>query len=111
MKVFICGFNLQYFYIDIKDLNPISRILTMGVSYKLCFQSHGLHIQMWTSNLELINNNILHICVISIVDNHHIDERVKVSFEMVHKNILSPFFVSISCFLQCGFKHSSFLNT
>ncbi len=71
MKVFSCGFNLQYFYIDIKNLNPIIRILTMGVSYKLCFQSHGLHIQMWTSNLELIDNNILHICVISVVDNHH----------------------------------------
>jgi hypothetical protein len=111
MKVFSCGFNSQCFYIDIKNLNPIIKILTMGVSYKLCFQSLGLNIQMWTSNLELINNNILHICVIYVVDNHHIDKRVKVSFEMVHKNTLSPLFVSINCFLQCGFKHSSFLDT
>jgi hypothetical protein len=111
MKFFSCGFNLQYFYIDIKNLNPIIRILTMGVSYNLCFQSHGLRIQVWTSNLELIDNNILHICVISIADNHHIDKRVKVSFEMVHKNTLSPLFSSINCFLQCGFKHSSFLDT
>jgi len=64
----------------------------MGVSYKLCFQSHGLCIQMGTSNLELIDNNILHICVIFIVDNHHIEKRVKVSFEMVHTNTLSPLF-------------------
>jgi len=111
MKVFSCGFNLQYFYIDIKDLNRRIRILRMGVSYKHYFQSHGLHIQMWTSNLELIDNNILHICVIFIVDNHHIDKRAKVSFEMVHKNTLSPLFVSINCLLQCGFKHSSFLDT
>jgi hypothetical protein len=110
MKVLSCGFNLQYFYIDIKNLNPIFRILTMGVSYKLCFQSHGLHIQMWTSNLELIDNNILHICVISIVDNHHIDKRVKLSYEMVRTNTLSPLFASINCFLL-GFKHSSFLDT
>jgi len=110
MKVFNCGFNLQYFNIDIKNLNPITIILTMGVSYKLCFQSHGLHIQMWTSNLELIDN-ILHICVISIVDNHHIDKWVKVSFEMMHKSTLSPLFASINCFLQCGFKHSSFAYT
>jgi hypothetical protein len=98
MKVFSCGFNLQYFYIDIKNQNPIIRILTMGVSYKLCFQSHGWRIQVWTSSLELIDNNILHICVICIVDNHHIDKRVKVSFEMVHKNTLSPLFASINCF-------------
>jgi hypothetical protein len=109
MKVFSCGSNLQYFYIDIKNLNPIIRILTMGVSYKLCFQSHDLHIQMWTSNLELIENNILHICVISIVDNHHIDKRVKVSFEMVHKNTLSPLFVSINCFLGHLAKNARFI--
>ncbi len=83
----------------------------MGVSCKLCSQSHGLHIQMWTSNLELIDNNILHICVIFIVDNHHIDKKVKVFFEMVHKNTLSSLFASINCFLQCGFKHSGFLDT
>jgi hypothetical protein len=40
-----------------------------------------------------------------------IDKKVKVFFEMVHKNTLSPFFVSINWFLQCGFKHSSFLDT
>jgi hypothetical protein len=105
MKVFSCGFNLQYFYIDIKNLNPIIRILTMGVSYKLCFQSHGLYIQMWTS----IDNNILHNYVISIVDNHHIDKRVKVSFEMVHKNTLSPLFVLINCFFGHLAKNARFI--
>lgn len=107
MKVFSCGFNLQYFYIDIKNLNPITIILTMGVSYKLCFQSHGLHIQMWTSNLELIDN-ILHICVISIVDNHHIDKWVKVSFEMVHKSTLSPLFCFNQLFLTMWFQTFKF---